>query len=519
MTEHRPSVAERLFALRCSEAGVSCNRSSEQDDGGWDYIVQYPADLTDRRPRDEQASGATVFVQVKSTGKPPYKVQLKLSNALRMAKERLPFFLVLVEVSGGERKILARHFWAEEIEHTLRRVRQAEAAGDRDRLHKRTITLTLLDGDDHSGDLLDWMRATIFSIRGDYPAAKALIAKTVGYGESAIRITASFNGSRDEIADWELGSGPTPKITNFAMVRERFGIELPDPTLAGDNLVISAKPVGQSCLATLRHSPSGGTVTLSGKIYFSSLATPATGSLSWRADLGCFDLTHRDGHLDGRIHLDFHEDVTLARLKNNLTIAGWSGSGEVTATLFVGAERAEVGTLDFAGSDGGDEWRELSGWTGTLVAMAGAHPGVAPGGSINDLYDARRWLKRFHDLFAAPTLRIEHPPSPDDDPTDFILYFLRCDVGAWSYFALVRRPVGVDAIVDGRRTLYLQPAELLDGYVFEGSWTDNIDRARSAYARQVEAAGDPRLFWDLGDMEDWLNLIAPPPEPLAAAPT
>lgn len=85
MTEHRPSVAERLFALRCSEASVSCNRSSEQDDGGWDYIVQYPVDLADRRPRDEQPTGSTAFVQVKSTGKPPYKVQLGAVSLIRTA--------------------------------------------------------------------------------------------------------------------------------------------------------------------------------------------------------------------------------------------------------------------------------------------------------------------------------------------------------------------------------------------------------------------------------------------------
>ncbi len=518
MTEHRPSVAERLFALRCSEASVSCNRSSEQDDGGWDYIVQYPVDLADQRPRDEQPTGSTAFVQVKSTGKPPYRVQLKLSNALRMAKEHLPFFLVLIEVSGNVRKILARHFWAEEIEHTLRRVRQAEATGNRDRLHKKTITLTLSDEDDHSNDLLDWMRATIRWVRGDYSAAKALIADTVGYRKNAIRITASLNGSRDEIIDWELGMGRIPTVTDFAMFRERFGIELPGPMLASDNFVISAEPVGQNCLGTFRHSPSGDTVTLSGKFYFSSLATPASESLPWRADLDCFVLTRRDGHLAGRIHLDLHENVTLARLKDNLTIAGWSGLGAVKATLFVGTERAEVGSLDFTSADAGDEWRELCKWTGTLSAVADAHPGLTPVGSINDLFNARPWVQRFHDFFAAPSLRIDHPPSPDDDPTDFILYFLRCDVGAWSYFALVRRPVGVDAIVDGRRTLYLQPAELLEGYVFEGSWTDNIDRARSAYRRQVDAAGDPRLFWDLGDLEDWLILIAPPRKELATLP-
>lgn len=205
-------LSRTLFALLCGEAGVTCNDSSAEDNAGWDYIVQFPCDPDDQRPKDVQVGAETSFVQVKSTDAAPFAVNLKLSNALRMAKEPQPYFLVLIVGAGSARRILARHFWVNEIEDTLRRVRQAEVSGHRDRLNRRTLTLRLTNADDHTNDLLQWMHSTIHAVRGDYRVAKAMIANSVGYDRRAARFSVTFTGSPGEIADWELGLSATPPV-------------------------------------------------------------------------------------------------------------------------------------------------------------------------------------------------------------------------------------------------------------------------------------------------------------------
>ncbi len=503
-----PIVAERYFALLCGEAGVTCNDSSAEDNAGWDYIVQFPCDPGDQRPKDEQAAAETCFVQVKSTDAAPFAVNLKLSNALRMAKEPQPYFLVLIVGAGSARRILARHFWANEVENTLRRVRQAEVAGHRNRLNRRTLTLRLTDADDHTDDLLQWMHLTIRAVRGDYRIAKATIANSVGYDKGATRFSVTFTGSPDEIVDWELGLGATPLVSFLRLTRERFGIELPDPSINGDGVCVSITPNGQPCLVTLRYRPDASVVTLAGTLYASSLALAVPGHGAWRADLGPLELIWRAGELTGSLDLNFIERVSLPSLLDRLRIAGWSGEGTVTATLFTGGERLELRQLDLPDNGDSESWKEAASWVETLQRLVKAHPGNDPNLSIADLLNSGVWLKRFHGLLAGGAMRIEHSSGESDDPTHAIIYRLRCDIGAWCFFAIVRRDVAVDTVVEGKRTLYMQAAELLEAHVIQGSWTSNVERILSAYTRQARSMGDPTYFWDLGDLEDWIAKIS-----------
>lgn len=105
-------------------------------------------------------------------------------------------------------------------------------------------------------------------------------------------------------------------------------------------------------------------------------------------------------------------------------------------------------------------------------------------------------------------MRIEHSPGESDDPTHAIIYRLRCDIGAWCFFAIVRRDVAVDTVVEGKRTLYMKAAELLEAHIIEGSWTSDVERILLAYARHARSMGDPTYFWDLGDLEDWIAKIS-----------
>ncbi|KQU45127.1 hypothetical protein ASG67_15730 [Sphingomonas sp. Leaf339] len=95
--QHSPIIdlaewAEDDFSARCARAGITRNKS-RQDRTGWDYFVEFPAIAVAGIPADLQPVEMAASVQVKSKRKGQPFVDLKLSNALRFAKNAAPCFL------------------------------------------------------------------------------------------------------------------------------------------------------------------------------------------------------------------------------------------------------------------------------------------------------------------------------------------------------------------------------------------------------------------------------------------
>ncbi|MCF6329346.1 MAG: hypothetical protein L3J02_06065, partial [Henriciella sp.] len=152
--------AEDAFSGLCSKSGITRNKSS-QDRSGWDYIIQFPARRIDKLPSDMQPGEKSARVQVKSKGRGKPSIALSLSNAVKFAKEPMPCFVVLFLATDKAEpvRLYAKHFWADEIARTLKRVRKADADGKSD-FHKMTLSISFADADAHDGDLLEWMRRT-----------------------------------------------------------------------------------------------------------------------------------------------------------------------------------------------------------------------------------------------------------------------------------------------------------------------------------------------------------------------
>src|SRR5713101_5513625 len=160
--------AETSFASLCAEAGALCNESQE-DENGWDCLVEFPADLA-IGPADTHPPAERAFVQVKSTRMNRPGCSIKLSNALKAAQSRDPWFVVLTVETGAKPKICAVHIWELRIEKILKAVRQAE--NEKAPLHRRRLAINFSETDLHTDDLVDWMRATIRSVTPEYSDAK-----------------------------------------------------------------------------------------------------------------------------------------------------------------------------------------------------------------------------------------------------------------------------------------------------------------------------------------------------------
>lgn len=93
------SMGETLFMQLCATVGLICN-SSSKDSAGWDFIVDFPTQFATHPMIDKSASPIECKVQVKATDGSSKKVQITLSNMMRLCRSKLPAFFFFIEYNG-----------------------------------------------------------------------------------------------------------------------------------------------------------------------------------------------------------------------------------------------------------------------------------------------------------------------------------------------------------------------------------------------------------------------------------
>ena len=77
MNQRSGRPAQDEFKLLCSQGGITCNPSLE-DDHGWDFIIEIMAPESDNLPADKVSAPRQVLVHVKSTSS-------KLAKTMRIS--------------------------------------------------------------------------------------------------------------------------------------------------------------------------------------------------------------------------------------------------------------------------------------------------------------------------------------------------------------------------------------------------------------------------------------------------
>ena len=253
MSQRMGRAAEDAFKLLCSLAEITCNRSDE-DDFGWDFIVEIPLRAPAGTPLDKWPGAVPVFVQVKSTGDSERTIAMKVRNARQLARKPAPCFMVLFHDTGDGERVYARLFGEADTERTLRRSRELSIKGREE--HKAEITFRFADEEEHTDDLLDWMADCVEALGEGYGAEKIRLAETVGYGEGNFRATFTFTGSRglDHLADLLLGVKDQLEVSHFTLSDLRFGLEAPEPVADEEGpavLRLHGKQEGLKCVVQL----------------------------------------------------------------------------------------------------------------------------------------------------------------------------------------------------------------------------------------------------------------------------
>ncbi|MDE0360321.1 MAG: hypothetical protein OXI74_04040 [Rhodospirillaceae bacterium] len=220
--------SEDTFKQQCSLARITCNKSLE-DDHGWDYLVEIPMVAPAGTPEDKLPPVTSTLVQVKSTRAARPRLAMKVSNAHQLATRSEPCVLVLYHESQEGTRIYARLFNEKDITRTLKRCRELFVA--RTPTHKARISFGFSASEDHTSDLIQWVKKTVQELPDDYSNGKKKLATTVGYESKGYQANITFVAPRgiDDLVDLELGIKEELEVSRFTMFDMRFGIQAPDP--------------------------------------------------------------------------------------------------------------------------------------------------------------------------------------------------------------------------------------------------------------------------------------------------
>lgn len=231
MNQRRGRPAQDQFKLLCSTAGITCNPSLE-DDHGWDFHVEIPMTAEVGAPADRWPPPRSVFVQIKSTAGMRRRMDMKVSNALKLAKKSAPCIIVLFHERTEGQRIYARLFGEKDMERALKRARQLSAE-DR-AVNKAKLTFTFPEEEEHTTDLLDWMMGCVQGLAPDYDHTKTELADRIGYGDRNYQANITFSGSRglDDLVDLQLGLKDGLEASRIEVFDMRFGIKVPVPAMS-----------------------------------------------------------------------------------------------------------------------------------------------------------------------------------------------------------------------------------------------------------------------------------------------
>ena len=245
-------LGEILLHRLATEAGLTVSKP-ENDENGWDRILEFPANRVPNVFLDGQPSALKCLVQIKSSDKPAPRVSMEVSNFNHLAKNPMPTFFFFVYFAGGDAPIAAHlsHFHSEWIGKTLQKIRSLQAEGISE-LHKHKMVFTAKDG-----ELLPELDATalLAAINGfagidadDYALKKIEILRTIGFDSERAVGRFNIHATPEEFSRALVGL-TSVHIENGEIYERRFGIDLKERDLTTGKLIIRPRVAGR-CTVT-----------------------------------------------------------------------------------------------------------------------------------------------------------------------------------------------------------------------------------------------------------------------------
>ena len=320
------------LSVICNHVGLTANPSLKKDIHGWDYFIEFPDHEKRHKSIDELPPPIECKVQVKATEKRDKKLQVKVSVLYRLVKTHLPAFMLFLEYGKSHNPECAYllHIDEQLMGKVLKRVRELEAKGHGENLHKKAMTIYY--GDESrlpSVTGLELKKAIEFYIPDGlnvYTKKKNELLEKLGFEElthkANITFTSQDNRLQDELIDLFIGVQPEIGVSKFELFSSRFGIDLP---------VVEGPDIGSGKLSLPNMQPS-----FKGVVYFkedkfsapvefmADFYTPpaelnvSLDKLKFRAVTDTFELVYKPGAIDFKFKASGKGDEPLDAFFNRV---------------------------------------------------------------------------------------------------------------------------------------------------------------------------------------------------------
>jgi hypothetical protein len=512
MIEDISTFAEDLFPVLCKNKAI-CH-PARRDRRGWDYLVEFP-EASLPGPPDTHPGSKKAYVQVKSAKKGGrLACRVKLSNALRSAQSDDPWFIVLVviDVTAETYQIYVTHLWDRLIWKTLKKIRLAYNANAG--LHKKTMTISFSDADEHTNHPVAWMQRILDETGSDYKEQKEKLRKAAGY-EDGFYGTAevTFTATLDEVRANFLGLGDGLSLDRLIYNSARFGVLSPEPEVDVNSGILHITPNPfKSCEIWFRAPSTSEWKVLPGQVYSLGLPTLPREEQCLRFSTEFFEMIYAvNAPTECKVDFDGNEKRTLLALEMFTSLMEGANGAPIDAQLWIDGVRIVAFTISLNRPNWNINWKRVSEVMRILSAVASHAQQTEILLSLADIRDAAPDLIILQELLQPPSLRLEfdHPPETPEELTSLIYYFY-ADVCDYTFYVLVERPVLTDIALDNRRRqLTCGLPTLIQRYVLTNADEKMRKMMREDYEQHVDkrdALGEPA---GLGDVHTLLGSRKP----------
>jgi hypothetical protein len=491
-------LAETLFARACDVAGASSNKSLD-DQYGWDFLLQLPSPGQEGPP-DLSAAGLTALVQIKSTVGAKHSVTLKVSNALRMAQEATPCFIVAMAFDKGAAEphtVWVLHIWKDEIFRALEAARRAHLKGSP--LNQARLSLPMTDAQRCDPlKIVERIESELSAFGSGYAAAKAAIYETVGYEGGRGGGTITFRvESNDEVIDHLLGRIPDLEAIWVDMREERFG--LPGPVLIPNEpgrFSFEAKP-HEPC--QLMVSRDGEEMVFDGSVYVPGVPDIPPELFKVRFQSEFLEVVWRQvGPTEVNASFGGSKQYAITSCLQLITLISWLQVGEVELAIWVQHREFTRGPLVLSEGNFDDaEWERVrDALAGILSILPKERWPKDATFRLKDLWTGGEALARFATRVSTDGFELGIPEAPPQllellVNVEHHIAPVLLQLGGVTIFAFIAAPVVGHAAVDGDAKIRMGPPRILHRGVLSGGAGENWEYLKQAYGAFREKHAGP----------------------------
>lgn len=437
--------AEKHFSLLCSQARITCN-GSDEDDHGWDFIVEVPMLTSDALSADLVGEIRKCEVQVKGPQKAKPVVKLSLANARAFSKSQLPCFLVAILDENTPRpRVFIRHFWKPEIEKTLKRLREAGTKGQK--LNKTFIQFTLSESEERSPDAIDWLVNTVQNFTNKYGSEKSLFEQTVGYKDGQWKGEVKFGAmeSIEKLVDHQLGLSENIAVDHISMTETRFDIQSPLPIFDGQPTLVKMRSLAKRECQMIFRSKDGESMSIASEVTAPAIPNLPPEALKLRIESLFFSAVISSGKkVDINLNLDFETPITLEKLNQFFQILSWGEEGPIEFCIVGGGLPLSEGHININQGKDGLSFTGPTKITAKLLdithrAGGNSHP-------VTPTTIFRNWneCSRFYNYLTTDGAKLEitlDREFPSDTPLHGLVGYIELNLETVAFVAVLELPI------------------------------------------------------------------------------